>query len=744
MIRQHNIRERFNNDQDTWPPYPLKHFMPLLLIHHQNLHSTEQAPLIKKGDITKHSHHPKVESSHEPLQENTDNCTATKELTEILAPLEQSKEPQFILIEGAPGIGKSYLLKEIAYRWGKKIILKEFKLVLLVCLHSLAVQQVSSVKEILELFCKRGVKEASEIAATGSEYFMQNDGKDLAFLFDGFDEYPEAYQKNGLIADILKRRVLPYCAIVVSSRPHATVHLREQATVRVDIWGFTELEQNQFIQQALQKQPQDIPKLTQYLEHHFIISTLCVVPFNMVVLLFLYEQGITLPNNSTELYNHFICQTIYRYLVKNNHPSVKEFANLTSLQDPYNKIIQQLSKLSLESLNNNKLVFSFDEIKAACPDIESIPGALNAFGLMEAKQEFGLYGTTITFKFMHLSIQEFFAAHYLTCLSPVDERKVLEEKFWTDTHFNMFAIYVTLTKGERPSFKKFIKPSIVEQILAFVNGKILPISQRFLSHQPLRCIHLYRCFEGGNKEICKTIEKNVFDNVVNLCNITLSPSDVESVALFLTSSSCKNWKKLILDHCNMQDLGLKILHSGLRSCDVTIETLRLSYNGLTGVSSSAISDITIKCRVNVLRISGNKDVVQDESFYSIIFDPSSFLNELDMSSTNLSSNAAIELFTALADGKKLKVLVIDSNNITDTASDAIINGIKKNTSLVELKMYCNPISGECAQRIVEVLQHNKSLLQLTLPYDYSQDVQKEIARLQEENQRKGCQVELFY
>ena len=42
-------------------------------------------------------HYPKLDS-HEPLQE----VSVTKELAEILAPLEQSNDPQFILIEGAP------------------------------------------------------------------------------------------------------------------------------------------------------------------------------------------------------------------------------------------------------------------------------------------------------------------------------------------------------------------------------------------------------------------------------------------------------------------------------------------------------------------------------------------------------------------------------------------------------------------------------------------------------------------
>ena len=473
MVSQSNVRERFNTDEETWPPDQPKNFTPLVLIHHQGQHSMKQATamaqLIQTGDIDEitslasnrsvPTNHPKLDS-HEPLQEVLDSSTVTKELTEILAPLEQCKEPQFILIEGAPGIGKSILLKEIAYRWGNKQLLKTFKLVLLVPLRDPTVQQASLIKDLLQLFCKRGDSRAAQISTACSDYLVHNDGKHLVILFDGFDEFPEALQKDSLIADILKRKVLPHCALVVSSRPHATAHLRERATVRVDILGFTEIERNQFIQQALKEQPQSIKELTQYLEDHFTISSLCVVPFNMVVLLFLYKQGISLPNSSTQLYNDFICLTICRHLAKYGHHLDNTITDLTNLPDPCNKIIQQLSKFSLEALNNNKLVFTFDEIKVACPDIAAIPGAINGFGLLQAVQHFGLTGKTMTFNFLHFSIQEFLAAHHVANLSPSKELKLLHEKFWSDIHSNMFAIYITLTKGQRPSFKQFIKPSL--------------------------------------------------------------------------------------------------------------------------------------------------------------------------------------------------------------------------------------------------------------------------------------------
>ena len=731
MVSQSNVRERFNTDEETWPPDQPKNFTPLVLIHHQGQHSMKQATamaqLIQTGDVDKitslasnrsvPTNHPKLDS-HEPLQEVLDSSTVTKELTEILAPLEQSKEPQFILIEGAPGIGKSVLLKELAYRWGNKQLLKTFKLVLLVPLRDPTVQQASLIKHLLQLFCNREDTRATHISTACSDYLVHNGGKDLAFLFDGFDEFPEAFQKNSLIADILKRKVLPYCALVMSSRPHATAHLREQATVRVDILGFTEKEQNRFIQQSLNKQPQSIKELTQYLEDHITISSLCVVPFNMVVLLFLYKQKI-LPNNSTQLYNHFICLTICCHLAKYGHPLDNTITDLTNLPDPCNKIIQQLSKLSLKALNNNRLVFTLDEIKATCPDIEDVQGAINGFGLLQAVQHFGLTGKTMTFNFLHFSVQEFLAAHHVANLPPSDELKILKEKFWSDIHSNMFAIYITLTKGQRPSFKEFIKPSLGQQIMAvmgFLTGHDAKVANHFVDDQ-VKCFRLFRWFfEAGDTEMCRSIEnaKIVNTKVITFNGfpdkrIRLSPSDVECMSVFFTCSSHKDLVELDLCDCYIQDHGVHILRRGLTNCDVTITTLRLWYNGLTKSSSSAISDITISCRVKNLDISGNKTVGEDERLYSIISDPSSMLEELYMGSTRLSSNAAIKLFTALSECKKLRILRIYNNHITDEACDAIIIAMKKNTSLVELDMGNNSISGECAELIVQTLQHNNIL-----------------------------------
>ena len=208
----------------------------------------------------------------------------------------------------------------------------------------------------------------------------------------------------------------------------------------------------------------------------------------------------------------------------------------------------------------------------------------------------------------------------------------------------MFSIYVSLTKGQRPSFKYFLCGG----------NKSITISDKFLDNQ-LQCVRLYRCFhEAGDVDICKTIEQSgkFNDKVINLMNIRLTASDVECVTVFLTSLYYKEWVVLDLYGCYIQDHGLHILHRGLLHCsNITIDQLVLSYNGLTTQSSYLISDITVKCKVKKLLIVGNHTIGDNEQLYSILSSPSTMLEVLWMYNTKLSTRGAIALFTALKDNK---------------------------------------------------------------------------------------------
>ena len=289
-LRQINMQKRFQ-DNVTWPPEPIKSYTPLVLIHREghHIHTQEEvtamAIMTSAGDIDKVTSGPGSADNHEIFRNISCTSKTTKEIGDILTLLEEGKEPCFILIEGAPGIGKSILLKEIAYRWGKKHLLHKFDLVLLLCLRNPSLCQIKNINDLLLLFYK-GDKDTEDISSACSEYLSKNGGENLVLLLDGYDEYPDSMQEKGLITDILKREVLPNCGLIVSSRPHASKSFHRWAKIRVDILGFTETERQHFIEQALPNQPCKIQLLTQYLYRQPTVSSMCFIPFNMVILVF--------------------------------------------------------------------------------------------------------------------------------------------------------------------------------------------------------------------------------------------------------------------------------------------------------------------------------------------------------------------------------------------------------------------------------------------------------------------------
>jgi len=718
MLRRQNAQSRV--DDDTWPPDQLKNYTPLLLIHHKGHHTVEEenalSLILGAG-------------GYECLEQN-EISTSTKNLEDILQPFENNDGPSMVLIEGPPGIGKSVLLAEIAHRWSKNLVLKEFKFLFLVHLRDPSIQNADTVKKFLQLFCRRDER-APEVASACSKYFFKNEGKDLIFLFDGLDEFNVNKLKKSLINDILNRKDLAKCGLIVSSRPHASLRLRQNADLRVTIFGFTEKERDEFIQQALEEQPQKSHDLRKYLDSHLTLSGLCSIPFNMVILVYLCKQGISFPKNPTQLYEYFICHTIRHHLRKHGGFIDNAFTDLSNLPENCNKLLKQLSELSLMGMNNNdylKVIFNMDDIESFCPDLTIVPENINGFGLLKAIEDYGPTREEISVSFIHFSIQEFLAGYCVTHLSPDQETALLQEKFLSSKqHVNMFNYYVTITKGQRPAFKQFLQQStFMQKVKNFFIHKntqddAISISHKFLDDH-MKCFHLFRCFhEAGDEAVCQSILDNKkFDNyVLNLKKTPLKAPDLECIAIFLTSFPQKQWNRIDFNGCHMEDDGFKVLHHGLLDSGVTIRVLKLESNDLTHISSNGIATLATKCKVEVLGISDNATIGENHNLFDMMSIPSSPLIRVSMRNIKLSATSAIALFNALAKGNTVRWLYIRFNDINDSVCDTIAAKMQQITSLERLELSNNSISAATAECIVRALKNNYSLQELYLPGFYS-------------------------
>ena len=282
--------ERYRSREDDWPPYQPDHFTGVALIHHKEKHTTlrENFVVAKEmytGMLTSQNATLKRDtgasaknaSKFATLKQGAHNVNAStdvqgkresKNITELFSPAqkynlnqEDNKVSQIILIEGAPGIGKTILSKEIAFQWANNIILLDKYLLFLVFLRDPFLQNVRSLKHFVSYaICTSQQNKNIELI---TEYLENTSGKDITIVFDGYDEMSKELRNNSFVADVINRKILRLCGLVITSRPTASTELHGICDCRVEILGFTKEDRKQYIHQSL-KNDNEIRQLETY------------------------------------------------------------------------------------------------------------------------------------------------------------------------------------------------------------------------------------------------------------------------------------------------------------------------------------------------------------------------------------------------------------------------------------------------------------------------------------------------
>ena len=616
-LKSRYVRTRFTSEGEEWPPDQPKHFTCLSLIHHKD--GRTQREVIAMAEATRSGNVDAILSStyeqKDFLRESSmffSQSKTSKDIKEIFASSEHDQEPHSILIEGAPGIGKTVLSKEISGQWANGQLLVNAILVFLIFLRDPLVKKINSLKDFVKYYY-RFDESSDTIASSCAEYLINSKGDGVTFVFDGFDEYPENLQQDGFIFDILQYIILPKRRLVLTSRPHASARLHRWFERRVEILGFTKEDRQNYINSSLKDKAGDIAPLIEYLDNHVTISSLCFIPFNMTMLLWLYKQGVVLPSSSTELYNYFICHTIRHHLGKIGISISENILDLNNLKDPYKSVLQQLSYLSYKALSSNQLTFSLDEVKSVCPQIDKIPGAINCFGLLQAVKYPGIMGMATMLSLIHFSVQEFLAAYHISCLPDNEALLELKEKFMSEDHFHMFTMYVGMTKGKQKAFKEYLKCGTpITTSLCFselaskkrcIDSGDISINTEILNNLQA-CLRLFKCFhEAGDKNMCaKLIKAGCFSNEVGEVmykgSIMISPIDAECLGLVLTSK--QEWRALWL---HLSDASAETLHYILTTNPPTIHNITVSsINHCNSRLSSCLANIASMCKTTKLGV----------------------------------------------------------------------------------------------------------------------------------------------
>jgi len=604
---------RYNVSTDDWPPSKLNHFTGVALIHHKDkiISRKEEIDFVTSMQYKEFS--------------QSDPCcsvTNTKSLSIVFTKIEHTNEfPRTVLIEGAPGIGKSTLCKEILHQWsspelleGKKssqMLLTDKKLVILVLLRDPKAQKIHSLKDFVECYCNVNEKINSVI----EEYISSTGGKDIAIILDGYDELPENIRSNSdsFFNSLIHRNrcELLECTIVITSRLHVSTNLHQIANRRVEILGFTENNRRQYITQMLNNNLEKVDRIIAYLDTNPAINVYCHIPLNMTILLCLFTEGAgTLPTTQTEINVRFICFTISRHI---RRPHIQRDLEITdfldSIPEQYQQIFKELCALAYSGLQENKITFFKSEVQKSS---KFLAAPNNGLGLLRAVEFFNdkKRAMDMSFVFLHLSLQETLAAYHITLLSEKEQINLLQASFSDSRYFNTWIMYVGLTRGKSEAFKKFLAGNPIKRFpklhLHSKKEKEVKISKK-LTNNKVMCLHLFQCFtEAENDEMCQYVGQLQQEGEIDLSGQTLNSVNIHTLGLFLGRSSIKYWKLINLSNCHLGTTELEGLCK-FNNTDVTVENFDLSFNCLTQSSASFLATLILSWKVKRVTMTSDDE-----------------------------------------------------------------------------------------------------------------------------------------
>ena len=386
-------------DDDKLLTTASKHYIELAVISKENV-TRKQA-----DEFTRKSLHGLTE---EILREK-----APIALDHILKPREDGKPVRCVLVEGAPGIGKSTLAWEVCHKWEELESVKQYDLVVLVRLREKKAQEAHWIADLL--LCDDTIHMENLLSSIGR-------GESMLIVCDGFDELPrEQRQEGSVYINLLKGRLLPEATVVVTSRPSVSADLWRLCQHNIDrhleVIGFTKEDIRQFAESVFSGDI--LAGFLTYITSNPPIHGMMYIPLNTVFVALIYQDSYDtdtpFPTTMTELFDALTCALVRRHLmsicpVSSEYyipPSLQLKDEIKMLPSLVAQQLFQLARVAYDSLQSKKYVFTY------------LGEDFVHLGMMKKTTSLNNFrGPECSYSFLHLTLQEYFSALHIAFENP--------------------------------------------------------------------------------------------------------------------------------------------------------------------------------------------------------------------------------------------------------------------------------------------------------------------------------------
>ena len=388
-------------DYGKWPHLPSRKYVNLTIIEKEWLSPMEVEQNVKaltSGNVDKIRHRGGIT------------------FADIATPNRKGVLPKFVLVEGAPGVGKSTFAWKACRKWAKGKIFKEYDLVILIRLRDEYVRKARCLGDLIQYPCDQTVQQkvVEEIIKTG--------GNRVLLLLEGYDELPASLQQEGsLLRDVTKGYKLNQATVIITSQHWASQpfllphHLSQRPlSQHLEILGFARKDIDDYLLVTLKVEPSILHEMRRYLSLFPHIHNTMYIPLNCAIVTQVYRcskrMKSQIPTTMTELYSSLIRSLLLRHICSLPEYTDKcpELESLRMIPPCIKEDFMKLAQLACKGNRNQQYIFAENEI----------PSGLNTLGLMQSTME--LYvdrGARKSFNFLHLTIQDFLTAYYLSTFS---------------------------------------------------------------------------------------------------------------------------------------------------------------------------------------------------------------------------------------------------------------------------------------------------------------------------------------